>query len=77
MYDETYAQAIKDVDAMASGDPERAVQDLRTTAVNLLKYLAELRTKAEAVAEEYERQPRQLSSGAVADMLREWVGVYR
>lgn len=36
--------------------------------------LADLRARAEAIAEEYEREPRLIASGAVAGMLREWVG---
>jgi hypothetical protein len=39
--------------------------------------LAILCGKAEAMAEEYEREPRLIASGAVASMLREWVGAYR
>lgn len=35
--------------------------------------LAILLGKVQALAEEYEREPRLIASGAVASMLREWV----
>lgn len=44
------------------------------------KYRAEvddLRERAVAMAEEYEREPRLIASSAVAGMLREWVGERR
>lgn len=38
--------------------------------------LTDLRSRAVAVADEYEREPRLIASAAVARMLREWVGEY-
>lgn len=58
--------------------PTRDAYDAACQALETNKAeLAELRGKAVAVAEEYEREPRLFASGAVAGMLREWVGEYR
>jgi len=51
----------------------RALEKHRERADNAEAELAALRAKAEAVAEEYGREPRVIAAGAVAGMLREWV----
>lgn len=48
---------------------------LADLARGLLFELENLRSRAAAVAEEYGREPRLIASGAVAGMLREWVGL--
>jgi multidrug resistance efflux pump len=51
----------------------RALEKHRQRADHAEAELASLRANAEAVAEEYDREPRLIASGAVAGMLREWV----
>lgn len=59
------------LDALVDTDPLK----LRDIAFSLAAELEALRDRAVAVAEEFEREPRLIASGAVASMLREWVGL--
>lgn len=61
------------LDALVDTDPMK----LRDIAFALASERDAIRTRAAAVAEEYERAPRLIASGAVAGMLREWVGEFR
>lgn len=61
------------LDALVDTDPLK----LRDIAFSLLSERNDVHARAEAVAEEYEREPRLIASGAVARMLREWIGEYR
>jgi hypothetical protein len=61
------------LDALVDTDPLK----LRDIAFALVSEQDRICTRVVALAEEYEREPRLISSGAVAGMLREWVGVPR
>ncbi len=58
--------------------PQVPTQDAYDAACRALEAnkaeLGDLRSRALAVADEYDREPRLVASAAVAAMLREWVG---
>jgi hypothetical protein len=58
---------------LTDADPET----LADLARGLLAEVENLRGRAVAVAEEYEREPRLIASGSMAAMLREWTGEFR